>query len=573
MKNSANMLAFPYGMSNFQSIAKEGYFFIDKTPFIEQLEAWKEKHISFVRPRRIGKSLLVSMLEYYYGIEHKSKFEELFGKLYIGQNPTPLANSFAVLKMDFSGIDTRNEDSTYKGFLETIRTHILGFNIRYKIFNKEQEKAIQSQESPESLMKTFFEFYQGEKIYLIIDEYDHFTNEILIQDLKTFKKAVTQNGYVRKFYETIKIATQQGIVDRVFITGVSPVTLDSLTSGFNIISHFTTELAFHDMVGFTEEQVSETLDLILENKSRKEAILNDMRMWYNGYQFHKQSPHKIYNSDMVLYFFKHFQRYQTYPDEMLDPNIAPDYGKLKKMFEIQNPTGNYDLLETILYQNKIISNLVIQFSFDRGFLDNQFISFLYYMGYLTIAGEAQGRIEFHIPNLVIKELYWDYFAWLVTQRENIPYDEYSFQNAVGEMTIGNINPFMEKLKEVLKTLSNRDYQNFDEKYIKIIMIAFASQAKIYYLASERETPEGYIDLLFLAPSTKKIDYEYIFELKYIKKSEASEKKIEQTQNQAKEQLLDYIESDPTLKKKKNLRAYTFVFVKDEPLMEAVGLQL
>ncbi|NJO00950.1 MAG: AAA family ATPase, partial [Bacteroidia bacterium] len=542
-----------------------------KTQFIELLERWGDDLISFLRPRRIGKSLFVSILEYYYGKEHQDKFQELFGQYYIGQNPTPLANSFAVLKMDFSGIDTRTEQSAYKGFLGKIQSYVGTFNSKYHCFDKDTLDVIQSQESPELTMVKFFEFYQGDPIYFILDEYDHFTNEILIQDLQQFKKAVTKNGYVRKFYEAVKEATHKGIVNRIFITGVSPVTLDSLTSGFNIITHLTQELAFHDMMGFTEAEVAQIVELILDDKSQKEALMQDLRSWYDGYRFHPNSQSQIYNSDMVLYFCRHFQRYQTHPRQMLDPNIAPDYGKLKKMFEIQDPAGNYALLEKMIYEQKIHYELIFQFSFDKEFNDNQFVSFLFYMGYLTISGERLGLIEFVVPNRVIQALYWEYFAWLLNRRENLPYNEGRIQQIVAEMTVGHLTPFLEMVTEVLNTLSKRDYRNFDEKYIKVIIISFAAQAGIYDIRSEVETSAGYIDILFLAPPTKKIEQAYIFELKYIKKSEASEEKIRKEQEKARNQLRRYVQAEPGLRHNPKLLAYSLVYVKGEFLVERVEL--
>ncbi|NJO87314.1 MAG: AAA family ATPase [Lewinella sp.] len=264
----SSKIRFAYGESNFEKVIQKQAFFVDKTPYLEKLEDFGNDRVAFLRPRRMGKSLFVSILEYYYGKEHKDKFDRLFGKLYIGQHPTPLANTYAVLKMDFSGIDTSTEERAYQGFLTTIKLHITEFNKSYHCFGAGQSAFIQAQDNPELVMKAFFSHYRGEKIYLIIDEYDHFTNELLLQDLHQFQRAVTKNGYVRKFYETIKIATQQAVIDRVFITGVSPITLDALTSGFNILSHLTTELLFHDMMGFTEEQVSEVLYAVLEDKSR-----------------------------------------------------------------------------------------------------------------------------------------------------------------------------------------------------------------------------------------------------------------------------------------------------------------
>lgn len=568
-------IKFPYGISHFASIPKQGYYFVDKTSFIEQIEDWDSKFLSFLRPRRMGKSLFVSILEHYYGKEHQDKFQDLFGKYYIGQNPTPLANSYAVLVMDFSGIDTSTGEKAYQGFVEKIQKNCERFAIKYNLPDAEVSRLFK-ETTPQGVLETCLNIYKKQNnsspIYLLIDEYDHFTNEILTQDLKDFKKAVTKNGYVRKFYETVKIATRDGIVDRVFITGVSPVTLDSLTSGFNIISPITNDLDFHDLMGFTQEEVSEIIDLILEDKSQKETLMNDLRFWYNGYQFHPKSPHKVYNSDMVLYFCKYFARKQSYPEEMLDINIAPDYSKLKSLLAIQNVEKNYELVKKVLYEGSIEDMLVRQFSFEIDFTDNQFTSLLFYMGYLTIQEIDSGsaRIRFGVPNYVIQELYWSYFAWLIVEQEKFEFVDLRIQDKVAEMARGNIEPFLELLSLVLDKLSDRDYQNFDEKYIKIVMMSFLSMAGIYVLQSERAiTPVGYADLVLLAPTTKDLDYEYIFEFKYLKKSEASPQNIQKAQSEAKSQILKYLANDEALSQKQNLLAYTLVFIKNECVVEKI----
>ncbi len=566
-------IRFPYGISNIEQLITQGYYFVDKTAFIEKLEERSEKFISFLRPRRIGKSLFVSILEYYYGKEYQPKFEQIFGKLYIGKNPTPLRNQYAVLVMDFSGIDTSTEQSSYKGFLGKVRIYIESFMRQYNLFEENVRQAIVNQATPDLVMEKFFSFYKSEepesKIYLIIDEYDHFTNEILLQDLSQFKKAVTQNGYVRKFYETVKEATRKNVVDRVFITGVAPITLDSLTSGFNIITHLTHHIQFHNMMGFTTQEVSDMLDLVLQDQTRKENIMQDLKEWYNGYKFETDAPTSLYNSDMILYFLLAFQDTQRYPKFMLDPNIAPDYGKVKKIFEIQNPQGNYEVLEKLIaHANNIQTELIVQFSFEKPFDETAFISFLYYLGYLTLAGGdiAQGAV-FKIPNYVIKKLYWEYFAYLIQERNTLATNPISEQ--LRAMSIdGNIYPFMNYLQEVLRTLSNRDFRQFDEKYIKMLIIAFALQSQIYYIRSEAENRAGYTDIEFITPpQNPNVLHEYIFEVKYLKKEQAS--LLESKQKEAKAQIHKYLQSDDFLRKRQKLHAYSIVVVKDEMFIDKV----
>jgi hypothetical protein len=290
---------FPHGVSSFEQLVAQGYVFVDKTPYIEKLEIEKEKFVSFLRPRRFGKSLFITMLEYYYDILYKDRFEELFGKYYIGKNPTPLANSYRVLFFDFSGGGVESIQSKFNSF---VKAALEKFFNKHPIFSLPKQASILAYESAEEILIHFFSHYVGfsERLYLLIDEYDHFTQEILTQDLDAFKTAVSFGGYVRKFYEVIKSATRDGVVDKIFITGVSPITLDSLTSGFNILTHLSCEEDFASMMGFSEEQVRSLLHLVLEDPSREEAIMQDLRYYYNGYKFSLDSEEYLYNPDMIL---------------------------------------------------------------------------------------------------------------------------------------------------------------------------------------------------------------------------------------------------------------------------------
>jgi hypothetical protein len=569
---------FPYGISNIEQLIKNDYVFVDKTKFVELLES-EERFSIFLRPRRIGKSLFVSILEYYYDILEKDKFEKVFSKLYIGQNPTKGVNAYRVLKMDFSGIDTQTEEATYKYFLETIKSTLNTFIGRYNILEPSIIENILSAGSPGSVMKKFFEGLKLWKektgdnlpIYIIIDEYDHFTNEILIRDLSEFKRSVSQDGYIRKFYEAIKIATQQGFVDRFFITGVSPVTMDGLTSGFNIVTHLSASKQFHNMMGFTEEEVTELLNLVLIDKSREEAIKTDLRNWYNGYCFNNEAENKLYNSDMVLYFLKNFSYEQRYPKLMLDPNIMPDYGKLKKLFQVADFNKNIMVLDEILKNNSISTELIYQFSFDKPFDRIAFVNLLYYLGNLTMNGETKyGMPNFVIPNYVIKELYWQYYAYLLQEKADLIDDAYEVRKVMHDTADGNIGPLLLLVQKLLESLSNRDFQKFEEKYIKMAIQAYAFQAKYYYVRSEREiTNDGYLDLELLKhPDINAEPHEYVLEVKYLK--QADEDQLNNCIVDAKKQLLSYIDKDNFLPSLPKLKAIVIVAVKDKLYWEEIN---
>ncbi|TAE73200.1 MAG: AAA family ATPase [Bacteroidetes bacterium] len=411
----------PYGISNFENVITEGYIFVDKTNFLVDLET-KERYVSFLRPRKMGKSLFVSILEYYYDVNKKDNFETIFSNLYIGKNPTNYANTFRILKFDFSGIDTRDTKNTEISFINMIKKFVRDFIKTYQLFDKETTDEILSKNNAGEIIGELFACYRNEKIkiYLIIDEYDHFTNEILIRNLTEFRTSVGQDGYVRKFYENIKIATQSGVINRLFITGVSPITLDSLTSGFNIITHLSQAKEFNDLIGFTQAQVEDLLDMVLEDKSRKSTILDILKRWYNGYKFNSQVKHTIYNSNMVLFFLKEFQKEQDFPKLMLDPNITPDYFKLEKIFRLINYETNIKVLNEILENGEVEDLQVLQFNYDKSFDTTYFINFLCYLGNLTIKQESEYGItlKFKIPNLVIEELYWQYYGHVLRERAN-----------------------------------------------------------------------------------------------------------------------------------------------------------
>ncbi len=565
-------IKFPYGLSNLEQIATNGYVFVDKTPFIELLE--NERQVSFLRPRRIGKSLFVSVLEYYYDLKHRNKFDQVFGNYYIGKNPTALANSYHVLKMDFSGIDTPTYEKSFEGFLKRIKFALSEFMSKYPILDVRTKENILNETSPATCIGMFFSSLKSSpaKIYLIIDEYDHFTNEILIRDLSEFKHSVSQDGYVRKFYEVVKMATQSGLVDRFFITGVSPITLDSFTSGFNIVTHLTKSERFHDMMGFTETEVEELLLLVLEEKSRLPQIMDDLRKQYNGYKFHPEINHTIYNSDMVLYFLSDFKHSQKYPKQILDPNIMPDYGKLKKMFEVANWQDNLEVLEKILKEKEISCPQIYQFNFEKTFGRTEFVNLLYYMGNLTLKGEDElGMPVFKIPNAVIAELYWEYYAHILQERAELPYEEDRVMPTIMDLARGNEKPFFELVQKNLEILSNRDFRKFDEKYVKMLIIAYAMQGGIFYIISERETSVGgYADIeMYIRPNNYKTHAEYVFEVKYLKKEE--ENLLEKMQLEAETQLRKYLETDEILRNKPKIRAFTIVVVKDQVHLKKVSL--
>jgi hypothetical protein len=344
------------------------------------------------------------------------------------------------------------------------------------------------------------------------------------------------------------------------------MTLDALTSGFNMTTNLSLSEEFHDMMGFSEEKVRELLLLVLEDKSREEEIIDTMRIFYNGYRFSEEAKGSLYNSDMVLYFLKHFALKNEFPKHMLDENIAPDYGKLKLLFERLNWTDNKAILESVLREGNVSAQIIRVFDFENKKLGfDEFVSFLFYLGNLTIEGETDlGTPILKIPNRVIEDLYWQYYADVLQSYNDLPPYTEKIRAACEKMALGNEQAFIDLIQNALSLLSNREFQKFDEKYIKMLVISYAMLAEIFFVQIERETSAGgYIDLEFgIQPrNLHRPHFQYVFEFKYLKKEQ--EKNLQKTQEEAENQLKKYLETDEILKNTKKLRAFTVVTVKDE----------
>ncbi|MEM1120485.1 MAG: AAA family ATPase [Bacteroidota bacterium] len=568
------MIKIPYGISDFSNMPLEQYYYVDRTNYIEKLEERGEKAIHFVRPRRFGKSLFISTLHHYYGLEFKNQFDALFGKYYIGKNPTPKANTYLVLSLDFSSIDTKDAKNTYRDFTDNVRTGILSFLATYPTFFDQEDLAvIENIASPQGMLKRLWAIMRqkasDQKVYVLVDEYDHFTNELLSADFSSFKKIVSGNGWVRKFYEALKRGNGSGIVDRIFLTGVSPVTLDSLTSGYNISSNLSIDLDFCGLMGFTENEVMETLEGVGVPNAHLEKVLADLRLWYDGYLFHKDTNHKIYNPDMVLYFANHYSRYQAYPDDLLDENIASDYGKMDKLFYLNNARkANLALLQTILEEGEITATLTKKYSFEVPWTDDNFISLLYYLGVLTIKGsDGLDGLVFRMPNFVIRQLYFKFFNQLLLQETQLSPNVVDVEGKVRALAQKNDwQPLLQLTESILAKLGREDKAHFNEVSLKTLFTSFFYQVTYYNIFSELEVgksdkQKGRVDLLLTRRPPFEPTFQFVFELKYIKDKQQTQ--FETTKRQAVEQLTAYIQNDDTLKNLTDLKAYVVIFVGNE----------
>lgn len=557
----------PYGQSNFKNIATEGFYYVDRTPFIEKLEGLASRFLFYLRPRKFGKSLFISTLGHYYGAEWKEEFDSLFEKYYIGQHPTTLANQFLVLNFDFSGILTDTKENILLHFTAKVRSGVKDFITAYPAYFEDQDFFMPDAAiSPGILLADFFNLVKkrapGKKIYVLIDEYDHFANELIAFNLKDFQEIVSHNGFVRKFYEVIKEETRTGLVDRMFVTGVSPVTVDSLTSGFNIGDKVSLDLELHDMMGFTEAEASEMLAHVGVVEDKLFAILEDIRNWYNGYLFHPDAPNRLYNPNMLIYFSNHYQRYRSYPGQMLDDNIASDYGKIRQMLGVGGGEAySLEIMEEALRNAGLRAELTSQYSFERDWEREDYVSLLFYLGMMTVHGKLGSEWLFRIPNFVIKKLYFDYFLEILRTKSGFKETAYEIRGALLELSLHNrIEPFLATVQKALKRLSNRDARRFDESHLKVIFTALLSLSNAYLIRSEAEVERRFVDLLCTNLPSIDVNWNFAFELKYLKKKDAA--RLKEKVEEARTQLRGYLRSDD-LRHIPNLVAYAIVFVGSE----------
>lgn len=558
------MLKLPYGTSSFNVFEERGYHYVDRTHFIAVLEALSNRYQIMLRPRRFGKSLLISVLYHYYSLHTKDDFQKYFGKYYIGKNPTSEANSYFVLNFNFSGIDTKNHETTYRDFLANVKYGVTIFFTDFPLFSKTDQQKVLNQKSPQGVIQELFKLVRrvtpDKNFFILIDEYDHFTNELIAFKINYFKTIVAQNGFVRKFYETIKIDTGlKGLVSCIFMTGVSPVTLDNLTSGFNIPTNISTYPHLNEMFGFTEEEVRYMYKGIGLTGHKLERAMRNAAAWYDGYKFHPRAKQQIYNPDMVLYLGTAISDTGYYPDNLLDENIASDYGKMRSLARFGNDEAEtFKIMETVLKEGKIKAFLTKQFDFRRTMDNSDFVSLMFYLGLLTIKGKDLAHWVFTVPNFVISNLYFDYFKELLQHQAELRIDKSDVSSIVAPLAMENdIQPLIQLVEKILTHLSNRDYVQFDEKYVKVVFTSLLYLSQLYTVYNEPEINLKYPDLLCTYRTPIEVKYQQLLELKYVKKEETQ--KLDAKAKEAKNQIEGYLKHEK-IKQLKNLRAWAIVFV-------------
>ncbi|MFK5987080.1 MAG: AAA family ATPase, partial [Pseudomonadota bacterium] len=563
----------PYGISNFKNLILNNYLFIDKTQFIETLEEQVDFAV-FLRPRRFGKSLFISSLWYYYDEYYSDIWQDIFGKLSIGKHPTVLRSQYKILFLEFSGIVTDSIDNIYRDFVTGLKFSLKSFIQRYD-YSESSLELLLSYNDPENLMKAFFDITQDARIYILIDEYDHFANGILASDFILFKEIIGKGGFVRSFYETIKTATQKGIVERLFMTGVTPITLDSMTSGFNIVENISNRKEFNELAGFTLNESKQVLAHLFQAcpELPPEQLIQDITHFYNGYYFAIDAKNSIYNANLLMYFVKNFdEELCKYPIKMLDSNVASDYTIIMQLFHIGNKENNYQVLSELIYNGEVTATLKDKFDFanmgNDGFDFDEFVTLLFAMGFITIKEKVFNKITFVIPNYVIKHLYFNYFQKEIEQRNQLTFNTRALEESLFELAISNnILPFTQELQKIIHILSNRDIQNFSEKHLQTLILTMLNISDFYFIKSEMEVNKKYPDIMLLQRNPFEVNYQYLFELKFCKKKNND---WEQNKKEGIEQIQGYLKLDD-IKRLENLKSYLIISNGDELDMVLVKL--
>lgn len=551
-----NRKRLPYGMMNFAVIRRDDYYYVDKTSFIPLIEQ-SDRFFFFIRPRRFGKSLTINMLQHYYDIHTKDRFEELFGDLYIGKYPTRDRNSYLVIYLNFSGIN--GELCNYR---EGLDAHCkICFDYFCDVYAAYLPQGIKDKldEKEGAVSQLDYLYHEceraGQKIYLFIDEYDHFTNAILSdpESLRRYTDETHREGYLCAFFNKVKAGTYSSI-ERCFITGVSPVTMDDLTSGFNIGTNYSLTPEFNQMMGFTEEEVREMLEYYSTNSRFNHTIdelIEMMKPWYDNYCFAQEcyGDATLYNSNMVLYFIKNYILYGKAPRNMIESNIRIDYEKLRMLIRKDKEFAHdASIIQALVSQGYITGELKDSFPAVNIAYPDNFVSLLYYFGMLTISGIYEGKTKLTIPNQVVQEQLYTYL--LNTYNEaDLSFSSYEKDELASTLAYrGEWKAYFGYIADCLKRYASQRDKQKGESFVHGFTLAMTAQNRFYRPISEADTQAGYADI-FLCPLLEiypDMKHSYIIELKYAKYKDP-ETRVEELRREAIAQAIRYADTDSVKK--------------------------
>ena len=520
-----NVKRLPYGINDFEAVIEQNQYYVDKTMYLPLLEN-QPSNIIFIRPRRFGKSIFLSMLHAYYDCSKKKKFQTLFGDLWVGKHPTPLQGRYQVLHLDFSYVGG-SIDKLEENFDMYLRVKLDGFMRIYQDSYLEdfKEKFFKSDSATEKLALLQDETAtKSIPLYLIIDEYDNFTNTVLNEQGEKVYWAITHaDGFYRDVFKKFK-----GMFERIFITGVSPVTLDDVTSGFNIGWHISTKPEFNQMLGFSLEEVRKMFAYYKEvggipATSDIEVMIDEMKPWYDNYCFSEdalKNQSKVFNCDMVIYYLRNYMDRDEAPKQMIDPNTMTDYNKMKKLLQLDKLDGDRKgIIRTIAETGQIVTSLENTFPASRLTNPQTFTSLLFYYGMLTIKDTFGDMLILGIPNNNVRK---QYYGYLLEQ-----YQEEKFVDLTQMKILFTYMALEGKWRDALEAMA-KAYEDVSsvrdgiesERNLQGFFMAYLNLNNYYYTAPELELNHGYCDF-FLLPnlthySTK---HSYILELKVLPKKD------------------------------------------------------
>ena len=520
-----NVKRLPYGINDFEAVIEQNQYYVDKTMYLPLLEN-QPSNIIFIRPRRFGKSIFLSMLHAYYDCSKKEKFQTLFGDLWVGKHPTPLQGRYQVLHLDFSYVGG-SIDKLEENFDMYLRVKLDGFMRIYQEFylTDFKEKFFKTDSATEKLALLQDETAtKGIPLYLIIDEYDNFTNTVLNEQGENVYWAITHaDGFYRDVFKKFK-----GMFERIFITGVSPVTLDDVTSGFNIGWHISTKPEFNQMLGFSLEEVRKMFAYYKEvggipATSDIEVMIDEMKPWYDNYCFSEdalKNQSKVFNCDMVIYYLRNYMDRGEAPKQMIDPNTMTDYNKMKKLLQLDKLDGDRKgIIRTIAETGQIVTSLENTFPASRLTNPQTFTSLLFYYGMLTIKDTFGDMLILGIPNNNVRK---QYYGYLLEQ-----YQEEKFVDLTQMKILFTYMALEGKWRDALEAMA-KAYEDVSsvrdgiesERNLQGFFMAYLNLNNYYYTAPELELNHGYCDFFLLPNLTHyATKHSYILELKVLPKKD------------------------------------------------------
>lgn len=555
----------PYGLTDYVLLMTDNYYYVDKTQYISLLEQ-TARYLFLIRPRRFGKSLFLNMLHCYYDVKYADRFDELFGNQYIGKHPTGEQGKYLVLYFNFSAVRGLGEDLE-KNFNSYAKIQMEGFADQYaSYFEPGFPKEIRELETAASQLNFIGKraAMSGLSIYLLIDEYDNFTNTILSSEGNNVYRALTHDsGFYRGFFNIVKSITTgpEAPVKRMFITGVSPVTLDDVTSGFNIGTNITTNRKFNGMVGFSESELYEMLSYYNAEGMLPDPIDEVTRMmkpWYDNYCFAKECiGQTMYNSDMVLYFLNNYLLDGHVPSDMLDRNIRTDYSKLRHFIRIDKMQEEGCSVITRLIDTGEVNGNAIKSSFPAENLADpgNFISLLYYFGLLTYDRVEYGETIMKVPNLAVREQIYGYLVEAMKERESVVFPFMEFSDRMRRMAyFGEWEAALAFFAEQVDKKAVLRDAIYQETTIKTLMVAYMGLTDYFIIWPEFEAGRGFSDL-YLMPNLANypdMKYSYLIELKFLKRDDTTTK-VDSLIEEAETQLRKYASDEKVLASTGNTR--------------------